>query len=192
MGLDDKRWCWWISTDCPVMGELQCQGILFANYFRNSSFLLKDRPSTSDARLQAKRHIPGYTGFVRGKQNVAGRTYGETTRWALNKSFEHNLTRSTLPSSPQTKVRKGDIERHAIKSRTSDAKQYIPGYQGFVAGARFQYSHTYGETTRNMLLTQKEYQTGSTSWENRKNVETGLKYTKTAMGKFGTMRVQKR
>jgi hypothetical protein len=49
--------------------------------------------------------IPGYTGFVRGKQHIAGRTYGDATRTALGTDYREIVCNSPVPSSPQNNRR---------------------------------------------------------------------------------------
>jgi len=54
-------------------------------------------------------HIPGYTGHVRGNNNLAGRTFGVQTREALTESFEYNLKHSDIPPKPNTAGRRRSI-----------------------------------------------------------------------------------
>jgi len=83
--------------------------------------------------------IPGYGGFIRGGQHVAGSTFGQLTRSAKDEDFTGSY-KAALPSSPHTNVSpRGNQPRHKL-----------PGYTGFVPGKRDTFSTTYGETTSNL------------------------------------------
>jgi len=87
--------------------------------------------------------IPGYTGFVRGKQHIAGRTYGDSTRRALSSDYRDTVCQSPVPSSPQNnrKISQKPVDH-------TESKQYhIPGYTGFVPGVRSNFGRSYGSST---------------------------------------------
>jgi hypothetical protein len=54
-------------------------------------------------------HIPGYTGHIRGRQNLAGRTYAGVTREALTEDFDYLLKNCDVPCKPNTKGRRVSI-----------------------------------------------------------------------------------
>jgi hypothetical protein len=102
-----------------------------------------------------KSHIPGYTGYVRGMQHVSGRTYGSSTKRALDSSHRDIACSSPIPSSPQanTKVRHATPNDTFISGQFKDKSYHVPGYTGFVPGARHTYSKTYGtNTSENLAL----------------------------------------
>lgn len=94
-------------------------------------------------------HIPGYTGYVRGSQHIAGRTYGEATRKAMTTSYRENLCTSPIPSGPQTNGRVPHVQNpNSFVSKVFAGKQYhVPGYTGFVPGVKAHFSRTYGSAT---------------------------------------------
>jgi len=99
--------------------------------------------SKQDAQAIFKKtttgRIPGYCGFVRGGQHVAGSTYGALTRAAQGEDFSGKYN-AALPNSPHVNVQApGNQPNHKL-----------PGYTGFVPGKRDTYSTTYGETTSNL------------------------------------------
>jgi len=84
-------------------------------------------------------HIPGYTGFVRGKQHIAGRTFGEATRRAMNNDFQ---------PTPQTHTR---VPLPPRQSKEADQRYFVPGYTGFVRGKQHIQGRTFGDATRRAL-----------------------------------------
>lgn len=80
--------------------------------------------------------IPGYCGFVRGGQHVAGSTYGALTRAAQGEDFSGKYN-AALPAYPHRNV----------SPRGNQPGHKLPGYTGFVPGKRETFSTTYGETT---------------------------------------------
>lgn len=102
-----------------------------------------------------KFYIPGYTGFVRGKQHVSGRTFGSATRRALDTDYRENVCTSPIPSAPQNNRKVEHFQpRDTFVSNTFAGKQYhVPGYTGFVPGVRQAYARTYGSATSSELYT---------------------------------------
>lgn len=118
---------------------------------RDGSDSLRGR--AGDHVVQKKMYLPGYTGYVRGMQHIAGRTYGEATRRALDTDYRENVCTSPIPSSPQKNLKVKHTEPKAsFVSRQFSGKVYqVPGYTGFVPGARHTYARTYGSTTSQMM-----------------------------------------
>jgi hypothetical protein len=104
---------------------------------------------------QKKHYIPHYTGFVRGLQHVAGRTYGEATRRALDTDYRENVCTSPIPSAPQNNMKINHIQPpNTFVSNTFAGKQYhVPGYTGFVPGVRQTYARTFGTATSQEMYT---------------------------------------
>lgn len=101
--------------------------------------------------------MPGYTGFIRGSQHIAGRTYGETTKRALTSEYREIVCRSPVPSDPQAN-RKIPHQPPADSFVTNNfaAKNYhVPGYTGFVPGVRHTYAKTYGAATEDEVAAHK-------------------------------------
>jgi hypothetical protein len=103
-----------------------------------------------------KHHVPGYTGYVRGSQHIAGRTYGSMTRRAFDKDYNETLRVSPIPSAPNANrlVQQRKLEGTFVTTNMSSRTNKMPGYTGHVPLARKSYGLTYGETTINA---QKEF-----------------------------------
>jgi len=99
-------------------------------------------------------HVPGYTGFVRGKQHIAGRTFGETTRRALSSDYREVVCSSPVPSSPQAnrKIRQEELKDTFVANMFGGKTYQIPGYTGFVPGVRSTYAKRYGAATEQEML----------------------------------------
>jgi len=117
------------------------------------------RPSA--LHLEKESHVPGYTGFIRGKQHIHGRTYGETTRRAIGQDYRSIVCTSPIPSNPSSnrKIRlNADQHEETFASNTFGGKTYhVPGYTGFVPGVRSTFARSYGATTSQEL--QKHFHT---------------------------------
>jgi len=115
----------------------------------------ESRPSALN--VERKSHIPGYTGFVRGKQHVQARTYGETTKRALSHDYRETVCTSPIPSDPRANRKIfHQTEEESFVSNTFAGKMYhVPGYTGFVPGVRSTFSKSYGTVTSAEL--QKHY-----------------------------------
>jgi hypothetical protein len=83
--------------------------------------------------------IPGYGGFIRGGQHVAGTTFGAQTRAAQGEDFSGSYV-TALPTAPNRN----------LSPRIDLPVSRVPGYTGFVPGKRREYGHTYGETTEKL------------------------------------------
>jgi hypothetical protein len=119
---------------------------------RDSGKLVTGEREISD-HLKAKHFIPGYTGFIRGRQHISGRTYGECTRRAYDTSYTEHVTTSPIPSGPQANRR---VPQEALEDRFmygihKNKAYHCPGYTGHVPGARARYSNTFGSTTRDCV-----------------------------------------
>jgi len=115
-----------------------------------------DAESLKEMALVTKGRIPGYTGFIRGSQHIAGATYGSTTRsaqlsYGSYPKFQEINEAVELPTAPHKKA-----HAHA------PPKHQIPGYCGYLTHARDHFGETYGKTTR---------QTGKT-WGNTRVFDT--------------------
>lgn len=107
----------------------------------------------NNEHLQTKYLMPGYTGFIRGRQHISGRDYGETTRRAYDTGYTEHVCTSPIPSDPQKNRR---IQHESLKDSFvygvhKEQPYHVPGYTGHVPGVRAQYSNTYGSTTRNQI-----------------------------------------
>lgn len=98
--------------------------------------------------------VPGYTGYVRGSQHISGRTFGETTRRALSTDYREIVCTSPVPSSPQAnrKIRQEELADTFVANVFGGRKYQIPGYTGFVPGARSTYATRYGAATEQQLM----------------------------------------
>merc|ERR1719231_723058 len=101
-----------------------------------------DAESLAEMAMANCGHVPGYTGFVRGSQHIAGATYGSTTRSA-HKSYG---------STPQFQQIDEEMELPTAPNKKLHAKQpppnLIPGYCGYLTGARDHFGQTYGQVTK--------------------------------------------
>jgi len=109
------------------------------------------RPSA--LTIERESYMPGYTGFIRGKQHIAGRTYGETTRRALEKDYREHVCTSPVPSAPQAnrKIPHRTPDESFVSNTFANRTYHIPGYTGFVPGVRSTFSQSYGATTSSAL-----------------------------------------
>jgi hypothetical protein len=92
--------------------------------------------------MQKKGHIPGYAGFVRGSQHIAGATFGSTTREAKSsygRSFQEINENVELPTSPHKTIRRDNF---------TAPKYQLPGYCGYLTGARDHFGQTFGSVTK--------------------------------------------
>lgn len=91
-------------------------------------------------------NIPGYAGFIRGSQHFYGSTYGETTTVAKEHDYNDPVVKVGLQPSP-----------HKLGQDPTDLpSDRPPGYGGHVPRAKFEYSRTFGITTRDMVDAHKE------------------------------------
>lgn len=94
-------------------------------------------------------HLPGYTGYVRGRQHISGRSYGELTRRALSTEYEELACVSPVPSSPQAnrKIVHEDLQGTFVANMFGGKNYMVPGYTGFVPGVRSTFAKCYGSAT---------------------------------------------
>ncbi len=124
-------------------GKLRCEPHEAAIYQGRNRNDLADTP----------HFIPGYTGFVRSSQHIAGRTYGDATRRALTEDYRSIVSQSPIPSSPQNN-RKIPLTggTHTWGTSQIDNRVYhVPGYTGFVPGVRQTFGKGYGQATTEQL-----------------------------------------
>jgi hypothetical protein len=105
-------------------------------------------------RLEKDQYIPGYTGYIRGKQHIAGRTYGETTRRALARDYREISCSSPIPSEPNAnrRIRQTSVGDSFVSNTFSGRHYHVPGYTGFVPGVRSTFAMSYGSSTSQELL----------------------------------------
>lgn len=112
----------------------------------------KYKESVPQARAQsAEGFIPGYTGFIRGRQHVSGRTFGSQTSMTRTKDYDELVTTSPIPSNPPANRK---ISQHPLPNSFMTGvyqhKEYsLPGYTGHHQGIREYYGKSYGSITRN-------------------------------------------
>merc|ERR1711871_732268 len=105
--------------------------------------------------------VPGYTGHVHGSQHVFAKTYGEHTRTLLNTNREKYLPNPSAPApsypspvsssgSPKTlsPISSPGMSIYPGGPKTKSFK--IPGYMGYVHGAKDVYAKTFGTVTRDV------------------------------------------
>jgi hypothetical protein len=111
------------------------------------------RGRTRNELADTAHFVPGYTGFVRGKQHIAGRTFGDSTRRALNTDYREIVSHSPVPSSPQNNRKvKQDPTPETFAAKQFVGKIYhTPGYTGFVPGLKHQIGRSYGAATQEEL-----------------------------------------
>lgn len=83
-------------------------------------------------------HIKGYSGYVRGAQHIAGRTYKQTTQLALNRGVKELCAISPIPNDPHTNQKVENV----ILTNGSPVKNYT----GHLTGTRLIHGKTFSET----------------------------------------------
>jgi len=114
---------------------------------------LSSKARGSNPQADSAYFLPGYTGFVRGSQHIAARTFGESTRRALTNEYREILCTSPIPSDPQRnrKIPQNDFENTYVSTTLNDRRNHVPGYTGFVAGQRATHGRTYGSATDELV-----------------------------------------
>jgi len=122
-------------------------------------------------------HIPGYTGFIRGFQHVAGRTFGDGSRRALDVSYRDNVCSSPIPSSPQLnmKIAHTSDDNSFISKVIGGRTYHVPGYTGFVPGTKGAFSQTYGQATEQQLKRHMDLYPRSRQAKERDGFASGMK-----------------
>eukprot|EP00469_Lotharella_globosa_P017060 CAMPEP_0167826224 /NCGR_PEP_ID=MMETSP0112_2-20121227/9887_1 /TAXON_ID=91324 /ORGANISM="Lotharella globosa, Strain CCCM811" /LENGTH=208 /DNA_ID=CAMNT_0007728587 /DNA_START=39 /DNA_END=665 /DNA_ORIENTATION=+ len=75
-----------------------------------------------------KGKIPGYTGYVRGKQHVFGRSFGSATRIAKESKLEHSITNAPVPLGPQYEVPTLPSTRKEKVEEAQHKAYHVPGF----------------------------------------------------------------
>lgn len=103
---------------------------------------------------EIKKHLPGYTGFVRAKQHISGRTFGESTRRAMAIEYREVVCTSPIPAAPQAnrKIKQAVLHDTFVSNATAGKTYHVPGYTGFVPGIRATHAKSYGSATGTELL----------------------------------------
>lgn len=93
--------------------------------------------------------MPGYTGNIRGSQHVHGRTFGEMSKRCMTRDYREILCTSPIPSNCEKnrKITHINPPNSFMTHIQGKRKYHIPGYTGFVPGARPVYGGTYGRVT---------------------------------------------
>lgn len=105
----------------------------------------------SDGPVDTRRtYLPGYTGFVRGRQHLSGRTFGEVSRKAAEIGYTEHVCTSPIPSDPQKnrKIHHDDLKERFMYGITKKEANHIPGYTGHVPAQRASYAKTFGSSTK--------------------------------------------
>jgi len=107
-----------------------------------------------DGSDEIKKHVPGYTGYVRAKQHISGRTFGEATRRAMATDYREIVVTSPIPAGPQAnrKVKQAVLPDTFVTNTTAGKTYHVPGYTGFVPGIRATHAKSYGSATSTELL----------------------------------------
>jgi hypothetical protein len=124
--------------------SLREQGIMRR---KDSDGALKEANDAMRTKKNAKCHMPGYTGYIRGRQHIAGRTFGQMTQRAYSRDYQTHVETSPIPSGPQSNRH---IPQKSVNHSFSamDPNTMVPGYSGHVPGARFEFSKGFGRTTK--------------------------------------------
>jgi len=98
--------------------------------------------------------LPGYTGHVRGRRQISGRTAGAATNRALNVDLREIACSSPIPSSPHNnrKIPQATPQDTFITNTFHGKVYHVPGYSGHVPGARHTFAQTYGTVTSEEML----------------------------------------
>ena len=97
---------------------------------------------------KAPGHIPGYTGYIRGADQLAGVRFGVKTQLACTKTVEDLMCDTAIP--PKISGMPVDYEsnKESVASKIEDEPRHVPGYMGFVAGSRDKFGDTFGRWGR--------------------------------------------
>jgi len=132
------------TTGAPIIEE-QAERDENRSWFSNQSARnMQNRSKPSEPYF-----VPGYTGYIRGKQHIAGTTYGNTTRKALTTPYETIVTNSPIPADPQanSSIPQKRFDHTFVSKYFTDRQYHLPQYTGFVPGIRTTYGKTYGTAT---------------------------------------------
>ena len=75
-----------------------------------------------------KGKMPGYTGYIRGKNLIFGRTYGQTSRLSMEIDYRKHVADPPVPSGPQHEVPVLDMTRATSMAAAQDQAYYVPGF----------------------------------------------------------------
>ncbi len=94
-----------------------------------------------------KHFMPGYTGYIRGKQHIKGRTFGEATNRALERDYRELACTSPIPSDPAHN-RKIPMARPSNTfvgaQKIGETMTHVPGYSGYIPRSRDAFGVTFG------------------------------------------------
>ena len=161
-------------TDVPVQDKKKKKPKLGLNKKESVAFNPK-----------AAGHIPGYTGYIRGADQLAGVRFGVKTRMACTQSVEDLMCDTAIPP----KVSEANVEyesnKESVAAKIEDEPRRVPGYMGYVAGSRDKFGDTFGRTTAKALKTSYEYEGYRNQMDQReKRRQTAAGLGKDAEGMF--------
>lgn len=106
----------------------------------------------NDKRETTEPPIPGYTGFIPriGPTELGlGATYHNTTERGLN-DFKRNYLKEKFGSASVAEFTDSTTASVNNSKRIYVPPGLVPKYTGYVHGKKFQFGHTYGNTTREL------------------------------------------
>ena len=113
-----------------------------------------------------KGHVPGYTGYVKGADRLAGYSYGRLSKIAMKSTNDEIECMPQIPDNLHAVVKKDLTDKTSVASKQEAPPKRIPGYMGFIAQSRDQFGDTFGRTTAKCLATSYEYE-GFRSFEDQ-------------------------
>ena len=136
-----------------------------------------DKQSSVTFNPNAPGHVPGYTGYVRGKDYISGCSFGKQTRRACSNSVETLMCDTTVPPKVCQMPIQYEKPTDLVSAELENNPRRMPGYMGFVAGSRDKFGDTFGRTTAASLKNAYEYE-GSREFadelEKRRQTAAGL------------------
>jgi hypothetical protein len=138
---------------------------------------LREQRKLLDSKTVAKDHarktlrtqkssVPGYTGFIRGKQQIKGRTHGDTAAMAYSKQYAELVRTSPIPSRPNANRHIPQVVvKNSFVNNNLSKRNHVPGYTGHVHGLKNHHGSTYGRLTEmEMAQFRKDYPRDNEVW----------------------------
>jgi hypothetical protein len=113
-----------------------------------------------------KGHVPGYTGYVKGADRLAGYSYGKLTKIAMKSTNDEIECMPQIPDNLHGVIKPDLTDKTSVASKQEAPPKRIPGYMGFIAQSRDQFGDTFGRTTAKCLKNAYEYE-GFRSFEDQ-------------------------
>ena len=104
-----------------------------------------------------KGHVPGYTGYVKGADRLAGYSYGVCSKIAMQSTDDEIECMPQIPDNLHSTIKEDITDKTSVASMQEAPPKRIPGYMGFVAQSRDQFGDTFGRTTAKCLKESYEY-----------------------------------